>query len=327
LNKNLPKVSVIIPVYNIDNYIEECLQSVVKQSLKEIEIIIINDGSTDNSAKIIANFEKKDSRVKCIHLENKGLSIARNKGLSIAKGTFIYFLDGDDYIAVNTLEDCYAEATRWDIDVVFFNAHSFSTHDVKVNSKTYLRQHLEAFTKPINGTLCLEKLLKTDTYKSASVLHFIKREYLYKNDLTFYPELIYEDELFTFMLLLDAPKVMYLNKVLYFRRIRENSITTSQIKEKNIVDYLKIISSLEKHHDQETDLLKKKLLLIRINFMANYATSFFEHIGVGLQQKMKPKLENELNKYWSLKSKIKIRLPKLFKMLKKCYKKSNELFS
>ena len=91
-------VSIIVPVYNIEKYINRCIDSIIKQSYKKIEVIIIDDGSTDNSSKIIDNYPQKDSRIKVIHKENGGLSSARNEGMKYASGDFLCFIDGDDYI-------------------------------------------------------------------------------------------------------------------------------------------------------------------------------------------------------------------------------------
>ena len=93
-----PKVSIIVPIYNSEKYMNKCIESILNQTLTEIEIILVNDGSTDNSGKIIDNYAKKDNRIKVIHQQNSGPSVARNKGISTAKGKYIGFVDSDDYI-------------------------------------------------------------------------------------------------------------------------------------------------------------------------------------------------------------------------------------
>ena len=97
-------ISVIVPVYNVESYLEKCIDSIIHQTYKNLEIILVDDGSTDNSGKICDVYKEKDSRIKVIHKQNRGLSSARNCGLEIAKGEYIGFVDGDDYIA----EDMYA---------------------------------------------------------------------------------------------------------------------------------------------------------------------------------------------------------------------------
>ena len=98
-------LSVIIPVYNVEPYLEQCLDSVINQTYKNLEIICINDGSSDNSLKILEKYQKKDSRIKLINQKNKGLSEARNAGLDVAKGEYIAFVDSDDYLELNAYKE------------------------------------------------------------------------------------------------------------------------------------------------------------------------------------------------------------------------------
>ncbi len=112
-NSKVPKISVIIPTYNKEKYLNECLDSVINQTLKEIEIICVNDGSTDNSLTILKEYEKKDKRIKIINQENSGVAIARNRAMDISKGEFIAFLDSDDKIINdNSLENLYYAAVN-----------------------------------------------------------------------------------------------------------------------------------------------------------------------------------------------------------------------
>ena len=103
----MEKISIIIPVYNIEKYLKKCLDSVVNQTYQNLEIILVNDGSTDNSGKICEEYKRADSRIVLIHKENEGLSMARNTGLDIASGEYIFFVDSDDYISENMLETLY----------------------------------------------------------------------------------------------------------------------------------------------------------------------------------------------------------------------------
>ena len=116
----MPKVSVIIPVYNVEKYLRECLDSVVNQTLKDIEIICINDGSPDNSLAILEEYAKKDSRIIVISQENSGVSTARNVGIDLAKGDYLYFIDADDYAEPDLLELSYQKALSTQCDIVNF---------------------------------------------------------------------------------------------------------------------------------------------------------------------------------------------------------------
>ena len=103
----MQKISVIVPVYNIEHYIEECIKSILNQTFKEFELLLVDDGSTDSSLNICRGYEKKDNRIKVIHKKNGGLSDARNVGIEKACGKYICFIDGDDFIANDTLENMY----------------------------------------------------------------------------------------------------------------------------------------------------------------------------------------------------------------------------
>ncbi len=114
----MPVISVIIPIYNVATYLRQCIDSVIEQDIKEIEIILVNDGSTDESLSICQQYKEKNSNITLIEKENGGLSDARNKGVSIVKGEYIFFLDGDDWLAPDALHTLYEYATNEDCDVV-----------------------------------------------------------------------------------------------------------------------------------------------------------------------------------------------------------------
>lgn len=120
-----PKISVIIPVYNAENYIVECLDSLVNQTLTDLEIICVNDGSRDNSLKILRQYELKDSRIMVIDQKNQGACVARNTGINIETGEYIAFVDADDYLNLNTYELAYSEAVNKDLDILCFGWKSF----------------------------------------------------------------------------------------------------------------------------------------------------------------------------------------------------------
>ena len=119
------KVSVIVPVYNVENFLKECLDSIVNQTLYDIEIICINDGSTDNSLAILESYAKSDDRIKIISQENKGLGAVRNVAFNHISGDYVFFIDSDDYIDLNTLKKLYENAISNDSDLVFFKIARF----------------------------------------------------------------------------------------------------------------------------------------------------------------------------------------------------------
>ncbi|MEI3161840.1 MAG: glycosyltransferase [Lachnospirales bacterium] len=125
-------ISIIVPVYNAEKYICQCMDSLVNQTLESIEIIAIDDGSTDNSLNILEKYKNNDSRVKIICQKNSGASVARNKGLEMAQGDYIFFLDADDYIDNSAFSAMYENAIKYNVDIITFNCKSFSDENDNV---------------------------------------------------------------------------------------------------------------------------------------------------------------------------------------------------
>jgi len=126
-----PKVSVIIPIFNVEQYLIECLNSIINQLLKEIEIICVNDGSTDDSLLILLNYSKSDNRIMIIEQRNRGLSEARNTGVKYSNGEFIYFIDSDDFLAQNTLFELYEYSTKNNLDSIYFYFFKFKISHIQ----------------------------------------------------------------------------------------------------------------------------------------------------------------------------------------------------
>ena len=124
-SKIVPAVSVIVPIYNVEKYLAECVDSILGQTFQDMEIILVDDGSLDSSGQMADDYAAQDKRVKVIHKENGGLSSARNAGMKIARGEYIYFCDSDDYISLDAIEILYETATKNDLDMVLFNGDSF----------------------------------------------------------------------------------------------------------------------------------------------------------------------------------------------------------
>ena len=138
---NQALISVIIPVYNVENYLRECIESVLNQTFRDFEVILVDDGSTDSSGDICDEYVEKDERVTVIHQKNGGLSVARNTGLSEANGKYVYFLDSDDYISENALATLLNIAENDSSDIVFFDAVSFTDTDDFTVHQNYIRKN------------------------------------------------------------------------------------------------------------------------------------------------------------------------------------------
>lgn len=220
-----PLVSVVIPVYNVDQYINECVESVLNQTYSNYEVILVDDGSTDTSGALCDDYAEKYDCISTVHQENRGLSGARNTGLLSANGEYIYFLDSDDYIENHTLQLLVDTAQYEKADVVFFDGYVFFDNyeeDVDVNKYVRKKPYL-----PMNGRQMLLQLLKQDEFRTAVPLMLIKKEYILTNHLSFKEGIIHEDELFTFLLYNADGTFCHCNERLYARRMREASIMTA----------------------------------------------------------------------------------------------------
>ena len=221
---NKPAISVVIPVYNVEVYLRECVDSVLAQTMQDFEIILVDDGATDSCGTICDEYGAKNERVRVIHQPNGGLSSARNTGLDAATGEYVYFLDSDDYIETYALEQLWSMARKENADVVFFDASVFFT-DCEPDPKAY-QYHRSKTYAPKNGRQMLLELLDTDEYRTAVPLMLLRREYMRKHGLRFRPGILHEDELFTFYVFHADGKVSHCHEKLYARRMRAASIMT-----------------------------------------------------------------------------------------------------
>ena len=233
-----PKISVIVPVYNVENYLAECLDSVINQSLREIEIICVNDGSTDGSLKILEEYAEKDKRIAVISQENQMLGAARNNALKIASGDYIQFLDSDDYLDLNTCENLYRKCKSLNLDMLSFRGTNFNndTREILGNPYYEFRYLPKDWGKNVfNYRDCTEFLTKMAV---SSCLTLVKRSFLKKHKINFPEKLCYEDNVFFVKCITKARRVSIDKNLYYYRRIHPESIT--QNNHKHFKDKLKI---------------------------------------------------------------------------------------
>lgn len=218
-------VSIVIPVYNVEKYLAECVDSVLAQTYKNYEIILVDDGSTDAGGAMCDAYAQKDPRIRVIHQANGGLSAARNTGLKAAQGQYVYFLDSDDSIEKQTLEHLTALAEREKADVVFFDGYVFFDECEEDNSVSrYIRKETYSTQK---GRDMLLALLRQEEYRTAVPLMLFRRDFLEGNQLRFLEGVIHEDELFTFQVYNADGRVAHCHEQLYARRVRPASIMTA----------------------------------------------------------------------------------------------------
>lgn len=241
------KVSIIIPIYNVENYLIQCLDSVINQTLKEIEIICVEDCSTDNSLSILEEYAKSDSRIKVIRNEtNKGLSTVRNIAMAEATGEYIAFLDSDDYVDLSTYEKAYNLAKKNDLDCVLFKTSTVDdkTGEIKDNLDYFALKPFEGFEKPIFNNKDTVDFTCNICVQVGSKL--LRREFLQQHNITFPDGLIFEDEPFFYNFYLNADKISLLDENLYYYRVnRDDSIIAKRGKSfGDIVEIFRIIREI-----------------------------------------------------------------------------------
>ena len=239
------KVSVIMPVYNVAPYLEETFESLLRQSLRDIEVIAVDDGSTDGSGDIISRYQRQDARVIALSQENRGQSSARNLALRHATGKYVYMIDSDDMLASpDALQTCYDYAEQCRSDVVFFDGESFSNGETARTSWNTRRTHLAEERRRYEGEHLLNMMLDHEAHNCVVWLLFIRREFLSDIGLRFREGIIHEDELFTALLALQSDNVFCLRRSLVLHRVRDASTMGMVYSRRNVDCYLTVADEL-----------------------------------------------------------------------------------
>lgn len=245
----MPKVSVIVPVYNVENYLKECLDSVINQTLQDLEIICINDGSTDGSLKILEEYQKRDERIQVISQKNGGLSAARNTGMNAATGEYLYFFDSDDAIAPETLKELYELCQKNKLDIVYFD--SKIVYENKELRRKFAIAEEEAgrkkeYQEVLPGPDLFAEFVSNKDYRVSACRQFLRRQFIEGIGLRFYPGILHEDNLFTFLSILQARRTQYVKKAYFYRRMRPNSIMTRPRTYRNFQGYFTVLVQMLK---------------------------------------------------------------------------------
>lgn len=250
------KISIILPIFNVAPYLEDTFESLINQTIKEIEIIAVNDGSTDNSADIIKKYQEQDSRIISLYQENQGQSAARNLALQYAKGKYIYMMDSDDLLnSPQALQICYEYAEKNNADFIFFDGETIIEKGANPITWNYKRTHLVEENTKYEGEFLLNKMLDNRKHNCVVWLLFIKHDYLKKIGLKFYPGIIHEDELFTSILTLESNSIYCLRQTLVKHRIRNASTMGKYFSKRNLNCYLTVIDELLKY--QKSPIIQK----------------------------------------------------------------------
>lgn len=244
---NSLKISIIVPVYNVQEYLEECINSLLGQTLKEIEIILVDDGSTDNSGKICDEYASKNKKVKVFHQKNGGQSRARNEGIKYAQGEYIMFVDSDDYIVSNACEVLYTYALKNNVDIVWGDV--VNDFDPKEHNRA------KRFPSYLNVSTCRELLIEAmDVYAYDIVpwLKIVRKNIFDLYDLRFMDGCYYEDQEYTLrMHLLENVTMMRVDFPFYYYRSNRADSTTNIHNLKKGTDFIKVIHEMIKCIEKE----------------------------------------------------------------------------
>jgi glycosyltransferase involved in cell wall biosynthesis len=221
------KFSIIVPIYKVEEYLERCVKSLIEQTEKNIEIILVDDGSPDSCPKMCDEFAKCDSRIKVIHKENGGLSDARNAGLNVATGEYVLFVDSDDYISLDACERFYKIIDQnKGVDII-------SANGITSDGTVFVKESSLISEAQQNARDYFKLALKHGFFRTEAWLNFFRRDFLEKHNLRFKLGFLHEDAEFTPRAYMLASTVAHSNEISYYYTINPNSIMHKKDFQKN----------------------------------------------------------------------------------------------
>lgn len=287
------KVSIIIPVYNVEKYLRQCLDSVVNQTLTDIEIICVNDCSPDNSAEILSEYAKKDNRIKIITLEeNGGLGNARNVALKAVQGDYIMFLDSDDWLELDACEKAYSQISKNNNDFVILGLYAYnqSTNKRCINSKK-----IEPFLDIQGKASAMPVEIHTPFFGNGECWYKIyKKGFLLDNNLEF-DKGAFEDQRFNVRILTLAKSISVLNKPLYNYRKHNESITASSTSWKDYINAKKRAYELLKTLDLPHPKFRKYFVIATIKYILFYFRKYSK-----LDKHIRNEFYNEIHEFFNV---------------------------
>lgn len=288
--KELPCISIIIPAYNAGEYIEKCIQSIINQEYRDFEIIIVNDGSIDNTRAICEKYIELDSRIKLINTENRGAGSARNTGLAEAKGKYISFIDADDYICEDYYKRMYQMLEENNADIVEGHYKRVARYEENVFTNTGMKKEYTNMEK----LLVLYGSDETEYINSVIVTNKIYRKELFE-EIRFPVNRIIDDEFIMYKLIYNSKKIISTPDIMYAYVQSEESVMRSSFKEKRVHDTLDVYDEVyDFFKDKENDELIEKILVRYLGY------------GIELTQKTSRSkdIENKNKVYEFIKSKF-----------------------
>ena len=255
--------SIIIPVYNVELYLKNCIESILNQPFQDYEIILVNDGSTDSSGKICDKYKSKDSRIQVIHKKNEGLSQARNEGMNIAKGKYIVFVDSDDWINKDALGKLANIIEWYNNPDIIINRISSYYQDLNTIIECKYKFDIEKLNKMTSEDI-FTTCYNMDGFWGAAWCFVARKDYIEKNNLYFEKGLLHEDEDWSPILIMKAKTIGFNNDCFYCNRANRQGSITDTLNIQKEFDKIKIINRLKKETKKDIyDSKKKKVLLSR----------------------------------------------------------------
>ena len=333
-------ISVIMPCYNTEQYVEETLKSVLNQSFKDYEIICLNDGSTDGTLEILKRYQQSYPNIRVISSENHGSAYQRNTGVQCAQGKYIYYMDSDDLLKENCLETLYQYAEADNLDVVYFEADSFyETKEIEEAFPQFLtlyHRHKE-YDGIYDGRNLYIQMENAGDIKMLVGLQFTRRQFLQDNNIKFGTERYFEDNLYTVKVTLKAGKARCVRDNLYLRRVRANSIMTTSENKTRFESYLEVVRGLMQILEEEKqdfvlqEAIYKRIRGTFINVYKDYLKvpekekeEFFGEKGsplylltgmasfINIEEVDRKKVSEELKKTYAEKSEINAKLQRTY---------------
>lgn len=274
--KNTPLISVIVPVYKVEKYLAECLDSICRQTYKNIEVICVNDGSPDNCAEILQNYAACDSRITVITQQNQGLSAARNAGFAAATGEYITFVDSDDFISLIMIEELYKKAKQTNADIVVGDLEKFYQKGGKP-------EHINYWRRLDNDGVVREEKQMPRVFRAADIYNYTftspcyaccklyLRSFLQEHNISFVTGIIYEDIIYFLDIIAANPLMSFIDKPFYKYRVQPES-TCNKISPKQL-DILRVYEILRhkiKQYHLEKQLGQNLYHMMKYNLVWSY---------------------------------------------------------
>ena len=253
-----PLISIIVPIYNVEQYLNKCVDSIINQIYTNIEIILVDDGSPDRCREICDEYAKQDNRIKVIHKNNGGLSDARNVAIDVARGEYIVFVDSDDYVSVDYIETLYNLVAKYNCKVGVACLQTFSENE---EPNTKQKAYKEFVFDKWDG---IEKMFYQELFDTAAWCK-IYHHSLFNTGIRYPYGLLYEDLPTTYLLFMNADSIAFCNKKIYYYLLRENSIEGQPFNVRKLDSALSILKMI-KSHSEELKCIEKAVRCRLLSF-------------------------------------------------------------